>query len=174
MNPIAQAELVALLKPECFLHRSRSDDAFFVTDAPRRLAQTQLAALAKDLMLRGYLPRLTPSGLWQIDLADKRFRSIADEIKPACSLALPQEDVRMDAYALAQLLYRHPAPWETQPKEPLRALLKRYDHPAEFAACARLQLESCAALLRRHLPLPSAAATVLHAWLNELYKEGLT
>jgi hypothetical protein len=168
MNPIYQEELAALLGAACFLRRSRSDEAFFITDAPRRLAQSQLALLTSELTRYGYVIRLTPRGLWQIDLGEDRLRALVATLLPSGALLIPAQSERLDVYALTQLLYLHPAPWDAQPKEPLRALLKRYDRPAEFADCARKQLENCAELLRLHLPLSSAAANVTHAWLNEI------
>jgi len=166
MDRLFQAELSALVGPGCFVRPARDDDAFFVTDAPRRLPRERLDALAHSLAAGGYLVEATPRGLWRIDLADARFRALCEGFRPLAPLSRPADDALLGAYALARLLRAHPAPWAGQPRAPLRALLKRYDRREAFLTCVKRQTEACAALLRTGGALPSAAAGILQTWLT--------
>jgi hypothetical protein len=150
---------------------ARDDDAFFVTDAPRRLPEENLSALERNLADNGYLIEATHRGLWRIDLDETRFMALCEAYRLPTPLKVPADDTLLGAYALVRLLLAHPAPWADQPRAPLRALLKRYDRREPFLTCVKRQTEACAVRLRKGGALPSAAAGILQTWLTEQMKE---
>jgi len=170
MEPLPQKELAALLGDGCFLRRAKDDGALFVTDAPRRFAPEKLSAVEAALKARGFCCSLTPRALWRVDLAQARYVNLFTAYRYAEPPPFPADERLMRVYALARLLAAHPAPWEEQPPELLRALLKRCGRPAELLQIAPRVLETCARSLREHRPLPSAAAGMLYQWLTETGK----
>jgi hypothetical protein len=170
MNPLPQEELAALMDG-CLLHRARSDDALYVSDAPRRLPEAKLGVLETSLSQHGFVCVRTERGLWKIDLSAARYRRLYEAFGNPAPVPFPADERNLDVYALTRLLTAHPAPRKAQPMEPLRAVLKRYARPAELRTLAARLLPDCAERLRKHQSLPYAAAGLLARWLREAGEE---
>ena len=159
-------ELSALL-PGAFVRRAKGEEALFVTDAPRRLEAAARGAAANAMAEAGFQFCETENGLWAVDLTDIRWRTLLLEPPWPCACAFPEEVRLHGVYQLARVLAAHPAPWSQQPREALRAVLKRLDAPQALIQTAPEITAQCAVLLRKGKPLPSAAAGPLWRWLSE-------
>ncbi len=151
----------------CFLRRSRDDDALWVSDQPRRVRDAgTLEKLACELAEIGIVCRTDEATrLWRMDLSDEAYAELADKL-PRTPPKFPDNDRLLDAYALCRLLLGKPSPIGIQPLCPLRAVLKRFDgNAAPMLALISSLHESCAELIRRKMPLPSAAGGVLALWI---------
>lgn len=159
----------ALDGERCFLRRSFTDDALWVSDLPRRTGDTDVLRdierrlMRLDIQCRTY----DGSGLWRLDLTMDGYAALVRGL-PLAPPPLPIDDALHPAYALCRLLCLHPAPLHAQPLEPLRAALKRMDGAPQ----AMLQIIQpthirCAELLRLKQPLPSAMGGALALWLMD-------
>lgn len=166
-SPLPQAEVRALLGGGCFLRRADRDTALFVTDAPRRLTEAALADRERFLAAAGFRCGATPSGLWQIDPDESRWVSILRPYADVPPAGFPANEALWEVYALARLLRAHPSPWENQPREAIRGVLKRLDRTAELLRYAPALLTECAVRLRHRQALPCAASPLLDAWLAQ-------
>ncbi|MDD3214264.1 MAG: hypothetical protein PHY64_11350 [Eubacteriales bacterium] len=167
MNP--QRELAALIGPSAFVRRAKTDDALYISDAPRRLPPEALILLEETLNKNEFCCRITNRGLWEIDLADERLLALLHSYPHGSNPKIPKDNALLPAYALIRLLQKHPAPWAKQPRGPIRAILKRMNlSQAEMNPVLQPLLETCAERLRKGLPLPSEAATALMDWLKRM------
>ena len=169
-TPLPQAELRALLSEGCFLRRATTDDALFVTDLPRRQTDQALASVQTRMDDSGFRIVLSQNGLWLIDLSERRWQALATAWQAQSKCAFPQQTELHAVYMLYRLLSAHPAPWPEQPREPLRALLKRYNQSNELLRLTLEMQQTFAERLRKHLPLPSSGAGLLCQWLHEVEK----
>lgn len=143
----------------CFLRQSVDPSALWVSDFPRRGGDENAAR--EKLSLFGF--RVLPTrqdGLWLLDESMESYRAIEDFL-PFCVPALPDEEALLPVYALCRLLWLHPAPLERQPFELNRALWLWTEGRAAPRELRRVH-ESCAALLRQGLPLPSLGGRFLY------------
>lgn len=170
-TPLPQSEVKAILGGKCFIRKAAEDFALFVTDAPRRMPDTQLKALSDQLAGQGFRQWTTERGLWAIDLDEQRWFFLLKPFEHTVPCSIPEDGRLLDVYALMRLLKAHPAPLDGQPREPIRAILKRFDQPEEFIRIAPVLLQDSAKRLREHQPLPYAATGILCVWLNEFTKE---
>lgn len=169
--PIPEGPIRLVLGNRCFVRRSDDDAAFWISDAPRLMADDTLREKQTSLSGEGFLSWITQRRLLMIDLQERRWQSVMAAFANATPLPLPESDRLHAVFALAGLLAAHPAAWPSQPKEPLRALLKRYDQPKNMLRYAPELMAQCAVLLREHRELPSSGANILYAWLSDLRKE---
>lgn len=169
MNP--RQELAALTGSRAFVRRAKTDDAMYVSDAPRRLEKDALSLLEYQLNQNGFDCHVTENGLWKIDLTDSRLFALLHTYPDAENADIPEKNEDLPVYGLFRILKKHPAPWKRQPREIIRALLKRMDQPREeMNRISQPILEICAEKLRKGMTLPSEAAPMLAYWLN--HKEG--
>ena len=166
-TPLPQTEARVLLGGGCFLRRADTDAALFITDAPRRLTAAALADRERSLAEAGFRCYATHGGLWTVDPDERRWQSILRPYADVPPAGFPTDEAFWEVYALARLLRAHPSPWEGQPREPLRGLVKRYGQRAEMLLYAPALLAECAVRLRQHQALPSAGAPLLDAWLSD-------
>lgn len=159
-------ELSALL-PGAFVRRAAGEEALFVTDAPRRLETPARQAALEAMAAAGFCIVCKDNGLWTVDLTDPRWHVLVLEPQWPLRCAFPAEVRLHGVYQLARLLATHPAPWPQQPRQPLRAVLKRLDAPQALMRVSPELTAQCAGLLRKGQPLPSAAAGPLWRWLND-------
>jgi hypothetical protein len=150
----------------CFIRALRADSALLVTDAPRRFDCDRLDAALRELTLRGLTVQMIGQGMWALDFAENRWLNLMESVKGAQDTGFPKDERWLPVYELARLLAAHPAPWEQQPREMVRALLKRYDQPEEMIQYALQAIRGCALLLRKKQVLPSAAAGLLFRMIS--------
>lgn len=138
------------------LRVSRTDDCYWICDAPRHLSD-----------IGSLLSVLTEAG----------FVVVQDEAKKLCKIDLPMNDPlygtaeqpvgfpsdeKLLIYALYRLLSSHPAPPPHRPQPLLRRIVKATELSAdEQNKALRRILTECAALVNRKQPLPSAATGLL-------------
>ncbi len=171
MDVLPQKELAALLGGGCFLRRMDSNEALFITDAPRRFDQTSLREKQSQLIQSGFTCTEQKNGLWQIDLTDLRYQQIFHQFCMDSMPAFPNSSAMLDIYTLIRLLTLHPAPWHIQPRNMLREILKQSNNPSATIQAAPQWIAQCAVLLRKHQPLPSAAAGLLNEAILQAGKE---
>ena len=170
-SPLPQAEIRGILSGKCFVHKATENDMLFVSDAPRRFTDEQLSMLSGRLTDLGFRQWSTGKSLWAIDMDEQRWLQLMKPFESFAIGSIPEDARLLDVYALMRLLFAHPAYWVNQPREPIRALLKRFDQPEEFIHIVPVLLQNSAKWLREHQPLPSAAAGILSVWLMEFAKE---
>lgn len=169
---LPQQEVRVLLGSGCFVRRAASDDALFVSDAPRLFLPDARAIAEQRLVLAGFCVWQTERGLWAIDLDESRWLALVSSLACRVPVGLPSDARLHGVFALARLLWAHPCEWSRQPREPLRALLKCFDQPEKLIRLAPELLELCAGRLRKGIPLPAAGAKWLFDWLAESEEEG--
>lgn len=157
-SPAECAAIAAILGGKAFVRVADGEDALFVSDAPRRLPPHAWDIARLRLENAGYTAQSTENGLLAVDWDEARWRLWRDACADAEPAAFPGDKTLWPAYALAALLARHPAPWETQPRELLRAAVKATFTPSLIPQTAKVMYGICAQRLRLGLPLPSAAA----------------
>ena len=157
-----QQELFNCLQEFGFVRRSRTDDAVFISDAPRRNEAEPLLSVAQRLTKMGYIITQTDHRLWKINLDDKRFQALFPHISDEKDRPFPVDfSASLTIYELACLLSAHPVAWEQQPKPMLCRIIKHADSATEMNQMAPILLGECAERLRRGEPLPSEAAGLL-------------
>lgn len=163
-----ERRLRAAAGADCFIRRSRGDDALWASDLPRRLRDAEALRDAERRMNEaGALCRTDERAcLWYIDLCGEKYAKLVGAL-PTEPPPIPRDDGLHAVYALCRLLLCHPAPLSEQPLAPLRAVLKRFDLPrAQMTALAPELHGTCAERLRKHQALPSAAGGALALWLS--------
>ena len=158
-------ELTALLGEGCMVKTAAGERALFVTDAPRRLAAQALHDAETALNAKGFLISREENSLWNVDIDETRWQALLAKARITSDCPFPDEDRLHELYAVARLLAAHPSPWPLQPREPVRAVLKRYHRPTELLRYAPILHQQCAELLREHRALPSAMAGLLFCWI---------
>ncbi|HNX62232.1 MAG TPA: hypothetical protein PKN45_06280 [Candidatus Limiplasma sp.] len=157
-----QQELFDCLHEIGFVRRSRTDDALFICDAPRRNETQQLLPVTQRLTKMGYVITQTENRLWKIDLNDERFQSLFPHISDERIIPFPVDcPASLTIYELACLLSAHPVAWDLQPRPMLCRIVKHTDSVSEMNRMAPMLLEECAERLRGGEPLPSEAAGLL-------------
>ena len=159
-----RGSLRTLLGAPCFIRRSRSPDALFVTDLPRRMPDPAdpLARLAAD---GRWTARLTDGQLLELDPSPAAWRQIMLNAPRVCAAPPDRYPDHPFLAACAARLCADDVPPDSQPVGPLRHTLKRLDE----GALARLERElprTLALLLRRREPLPAAAGRYILWALN--------
>lgn len=169
MTSELRARVLAALRADgtaCFVRDARDDQALWVTDYPMHATATD-AARERLLALNVCYWLDEQSRLWQLDLTAEGYARLCEGL-PTQPPPMPCDDRLHYAYALCRLLLLHPAPLADQPLAPLRRVLKLYDGADERMLHAIPPLnELCAALLRQHQPLPTAAGRALALWLHQ-------
>ena len=168
-TPNECAALAAIINAG-FVRVAQGGEALFVSDAPRRLPPQARDAALTRLAREGYDARLTAEGLLALDWAEARWLQWRDDNAYAPVAAFPRRDAGWPAYSLAMLLALHPAPWESQPRDMLRSVVKAAFRPQTMPRTATALYAACAQRLRQHQALPSAAAGAL--WNDIRMQEG--
>ena len=157
-----------MLGESCFIRRCRTEDALFVTDAPRRAADPE--GLLRRLERSPDWTAVPDGGLTRLDPSPALWGALMRAIPPA-EAARPE---RWPAYpflvACANRLCFKPVAPEIQPVAPLRLTLKRL----EAGELDRLQAELpqlVAALQREKKPLPEAAGRIILHCMSCIKKE---
>jgi hypothetical protein len=70
MLSATQKQLVKLMDGCGFVRLFSGNEAFFISDAPRRMGDSALRDLRNSLKAEGFLFELSESGLWKIDLSE--------------------------------------------------------------------------------------------------------
>ncbi|HNW86554.1 MAG TPA: hypothetical protein PLP25_09525 [Candidatus Limiplasma sp.] len=161
-----QAEVRAALGEGCFVKRSDDPAAFFISDAPRRFAADRLTQAEQALLQRGFTCAETPNALWRIDFTEARWQMLSERFGAVAPTAFPARESMHGVYALARLLRAHAAPWPAQPREMLRLMLQNWNQPVAMETQAARWTGDCAQRLRDRLPLPSAGAGILFAYIR--------
>lgn len=157
-----QQELFACLGEHGFVRRSRSDDALFISDAPRDAEAQTLSTIEQKLMHAGFEILPAQNRLWKINLNDQRFHALFPKISQKRKPSFPVDlSTYLAVYELACILAAHAAVWEEQPRPMLYRIVKHSDSVAEMNRCATDLLENSAFRLRGGQPLPSEAAELL-------------
>ena len=155
--------LRALLGVPCFIRRSRSPDALFISDLPRRTVDAE--DIVRRLEAGGQWRTWMRNGLLELDPAPLLWHSL---IRSAPRVAPRPQDWYADypfLAACARRLIADSPPPERQPVDPLRLTLKRLD-AGELDLLERELPPILALLLRRREPLPAAAGLYV---LGELH-----
>ena len=158
-------ELSVLFGGGCMVKTSSNDKAMFVTDAPRHLTAQELCDAEASLLEKGFLCSNAGNDLWNVDPDEARWQAMMADAKIVKDCPFPDEDCLHELYSVARMLEAHPSPWPLQPREPFRAILKRYHRPTELLRYAPILHQQCAVLLREHRALPSALAGLLFCWI---------
>ena len=104
-----QQELFNYLQEFGFVRRSRTDDALFISDAPRRNEAEPLLSVAQRLTKMGYVITQTDHRLWKINLDNKRFQALFPHISDEKDRPFPVDfSASLAIYELACLLSAHP------------------------------------------------------------------
>ena len=170
-NPLPVQELRDILGENGFLRLYGTDDAIFISDVPRRVNAEVLTHIRHMMQEQGFTVQITTGNLLLMDLSQARWEQLLSSFQNAKPIPFPDDDRLTDVYTLIRLLMRHPSALQEQPKELIRAALKRYPEKDGFPKLAPLLLEQCAIRLRHHAPLPSALADVMYTWLMEQQEE---
>ena len=169
--PLPGRELREILGGRAFLRLYGPDTFLYVSDAPRRVPAGDLERIRLTMREKGFDTQINPSGLLLIDLQPSRWERLLRAFPRAGALPLPGDDRLAQLYALTRLLRLHPAAFQNQPMEPIRAVMKQFGRKGGLPALAARLMEQCAQRLRRSEPLPSALADVLAFWLMEQQEE---
>lgn len=171
MNTPAECAALAALLGGGFVRIAQGDvGALFLSDAPRRLPQQAMEAALARLARAGYVARPTAAGLLALDWDEERWRIWRDACEQTPTAAFPRSETLWPAYSLATLLTRHPAPWDSQPRDMLRAVVKGSLAPQTMRRTAFALYTACAQRLRLHEALPATAAGAL--WNHVRMREG--
>ena len=170
-TPLPARELQDMLGGRAFLRLYGPDTFVYVSDAPRRVTPDDLARIRVSMREKGFETQTGESGLLLIDLQPSRWERLLSAFPHAVTPPFPNDDRLLRPYALLRLLQLHPAAWEDQPMELIRAAVKHLGRKNGFAVLAPRLLEQCAQRLRRKEPLPSALADVLAYWISEQKEE---
>lgn len=166
MTALNKAEIAVILGERVFVRISASEDALFVSDAPRRMTPNALETVSVALNGLGYSVWVLQNNMMAIDWDETRWVRWAESIAGESVDTFPTEPSLWPVYRLYRLLDAHPAPFAKQPRAPMRELLKRDDRPQEWAMRTHNIRRACAAMLRKHQPLPVAAKGLLAEWLS--------
>ena len=146
----------ALLPGACFLRRDQQLRALFVTDYPRRNADTKESALSA-LSENGFSVT-EDNGLWLVDLSKEAqqhylFSLPAPRIKP---------ELPIEISSLCRSLLSHGVtPNENQPWEAVKRTLIRLDAKETSLLIPELRALT-AQYKRQHKPLPTAIVSILN------------
>ncbi len=163
MDAAERADVRRLLGGGAFVRLAVDDDALLVSDAPRRMDADALAEAIGRLQAEGYVAWVTERGLLAIDWGERRWHIWEERGRICSEPTLPSDETLHAPYALARLLWAHPAPWHEQPRTLLRELVKAAARREGIVRIAPTMLTVCAERLRRHETLPTAAAwLVIH------------
>lgn len=139
------------------LRVSRTDDCYWICDAPRHLSDPEhtLSALTEASFL---IEQDDSKKLWRIDLPMNDPLYLREELP----VVFPKNENMLLIYALYRLLSSHPASPPHRPQPLLRRIVKATELSADeqSKAIRRIMIE-CAALVNRKQPLPSAATGLL-------------
>lgn len=146
-------EIRAQLDAKCLLRRDQAARALFITDYPRRAAQTNTAK--QNLLALGYTVT-EDKGLWLLDLSPARYERDFAALAPQ-----PHAPLSPEMRALCRSLrVITPPPVQNQPLQYLRLTLLRLDEKKADKLFG--ELSAAAAMLKRtHAPLPAAAANII-------------
>ncbi len=158
-----RAQRVRLLDAPGFVRWSEDETALWLSDAPRRLDEQALGPRLERLRALGDRLRIS-DGLLYIDLSDGAYRAMIRAL-PDDPPAFPRDAALLPAYALARLARAHPT--DDADCSAARAMLKRWERPAEMARLAAALTEAFAVRLRRKERLPAGAARLMAAWLRQ-------
>ena len=164
-NPLPVQEIRDIIGDHGFLRLYGQDAFLFVSDLPRRVSDIKLSGIRQSLRECGFETRVDTAGLLLIDLRLERWQALLNTFQSAAAVHFPPNDALHGVYALARLLERHPAAFEQQPMELVRAVFKRYGVKNGLPRLAPLLHARCALRLRQGKPLPSALKNVLYVWL---------
>jgi len=145
------------------LRVSREDDCLWVCDLPRRAANAEAVCITLTEM--GFSVTLDKKSLlWKIDVLDY----VAIDKPTPDEVGVPSDEDTHTAYTLFRLLRAHPAALDEQPVELIRSILKACELPPAQVESRLAEVHAqCAARLRRHQPLPAAAAGILYDYIKE-------
>ena len=152
----------ALLPGACFLRRDQQLRALFVTDYPRRNADSKEAALSA-LSENGFSVT-EENGLWLVDLSkDAQLRYLSSLPAPCIKSDLP-----IEISSLCRSLLSHGVtPNENQPWEAVKRTLIRLD--AKETSLLIPELRALTAQYNRlHTPLPTAIVSILNTQEDNL------
>ncbi|MFH1512255.1 MAG: hypothetical protein ABIG45_02755 [Bacillota bacterium] len=173
-NPLPAQELRRILGKQGFLRLYGQDQTLYVSDAPRRVPKETLERIQHTMREHGFAAETDSANLLCIDLQPARWKELLYSFPHLGGVPFPDDERLHVVYALARLLSRHPAEFELQPMELIRAALKQYGRKDGLIALAPQMLARCAEKLRRGEPLPSGLSHVLDTWLSEWAEEART
>lgn len=162
-----QQRLYSLLneRVRCFVRVCDGGNALWVSDFPRRCAETAGTA---ELLKRNGFSVLTDGQLWLIDWTEEYWQELLDGI-PESLPRLPDEQERHEAYALCRLLLVHPAQRQTEHMPALRTAVKLSAGQTAHAGKAIRDLyEEAAVQLRQGKTVAHDAGRILAVWLRTL------
>jgi len=135
-----------------FLRTDRSDDALWVSDYPRRNADTE--EMLEKLKKRGVCCMLDEkTRLWHLDWTEDKWDALIAALPHTCP-AIPKDEQLHAAYAFCRFALAHPAPRTEKSMRMLRAVLKG-------AKTMRQLYEEAAQALREEGPIAYDAGRLL-------------
>lgn len=151
-----------------FLRRAVNDDFLLCSDAPRRLIDTQHAAV---LFYQAGLILSEKDGLWFLDVPIAEYR-LFDASLPMAIPKRPQEEKYLGTWALCRMLFEHPCPVDRQPLWAVRRTIKAIEAgEAQVLSMAESLPPRLAELLRQKETLPYSAGKLLAQWLMETVRK---
>ncbi|HPJ02267.1 MAG TPA: hypothetical protein PKU80_05460 [Candidatus Limiplasma sp.] len=166
-SPLPAAEIRELLGDSGFLRLYGQNTHLFVSDTPRRVSQDRLACVQHALLAHGFTATVAANSLLLIDLQPARWKALLDMFMLEEPVPFPLDETLHGVYALFRFLQRHPAAFEQQPMDMLRAALKRYAQKDGLTKLAPQLHAKCAQRLRQGQALPYALEKVLGAWITD-------
>lgn len=166
MMKAEQERLYQALPMRCLVRVSRTDDAMWVCDLPRR--QTDIQAAEEALRRAGFACRLDENTrLWRIDWTESRLDELLEVFPNDCP-RFPADERYHPAYALCRLWLTH----EGERTEANRPLLRRVlkltaDREGALLSAVPEMYEQAALHLRTGVPSAHDAGRALAGWLNE-------
>ena len=163
-----QQKLYALMPADvrCFVRVCDRDDALWVSDLPRRLADCSEAE--KRLKREGFAVRLdADSRLWYVDWSRERWQQMLEGLSNEMP-SLPSQEAYHEVYALCRLYLLHPSGLEAEHLPAVRRAIKlTAAQQGQGLRAVRSLHEEAARQLREGKNIAHAAGLVLAAWLNE-------
>ena len=150
----------------CFVRVCDTDDALWISDLPRRMANVQ--QWENMLCNQGFACRLdTQTRLWYVDWTEERWEQMLVSY-PDTLPEFPAEEKYHAAYALCRLWLLHPSARTPENLPMVRRMLKLTAEPEGklLAAIAPLHAQA-ARCLRDGIPMAYDAGRILAGWLNE-------
>lgn len=162
-----QQRLYGLLNEQtrCFVRVCDGRNALWVSDFPRRCAET--AAAEEKLKQAGFSVQ-KDGGLWYIDWTEESWQQTLDSM-PDGEPLFPQAQKLHAVYALCRLLLAHPSQRQEEHMPALRAAVKlAAGQTVSIAKTVRELHEEAAVQLRRGRTVAYHAGRILAAWLQTL------
>jgi len=163
-----QQRLYALMPVDvrCFVRVSDKDNALWISDLPRRLADcTEVQNRLKQEGFTAWLD--TETMLWYLDWTREYWQEKIAGLSPELP-SLPVKEEYHEAYALCRLYLLHPSELETEHLPAVRKAIKLTAmQPGQRLRAVHLLHEEAANRLREGKSIAHAAGLVLAAWLNE-------